>query len=146
VISDLRGGMPALINGSVWCRMVDDDTYRLHATDLNADATRLQWTGVHLALGYGVTVQAALAIEESLPVRAVLAIAGSNGATIRSQHIFDTTAKQSLAVPGLSRLANPLTVTLHVQPLRSLKMGERAVIDISSVTGVPSEANPALSR
>jgi hypothetical protein len=146
LMGDLRGGMPTLIDGSVWCRMVDEDTYRLHATGLNADATRLQWTGVHLPPGYGITVQAGLAIEESLPLRAILRIASSDGTIAQSEHIFDKTAAQALSLVGPTRLVNPLTVNLYAEPLRPLKMGERAVIDISSVTAAPLIGHPSFPR
>jgi hypothetical protein len=138
VIRDLRGGTPSLIGGTGWCRSVDEDTYRLHASGLNANATRLRWTGVQLPAGYSVTIRGALAIEESLPLRAILEIAGSDGTTTRIQRIFNTTAEQAFSVVGPAYLANPLTVTLRAEPLTALKMGERAVIDISSIKAAPS--------
>ncbi len=137
VMRDIRGGVPSLVGGNGWCRMVDEDTYRLHATGSDNEATRLQWTGVHLPSGYGVTVRAALAIEESLPLRATLRIAGSDGTASQSQHIFDGSKEQTLAVVGPVHLANPLTVSLSAEPLLPLKMGERAVIDVASVKAAP---------
>jgi hypothetical protein len=138
VIRDLRGGMPCLIGGNGWCRTVEDDIYRLHATDVDAKATRLQWTGVYLPPGYAVTIQGALAIEESLPLRAILEISGSDGATVRSQRIFDTTREQAFSGVGPAYPANPLTISLRAEPLVPLKVGERAVIDIASVKAAPS--------
>jgi hypothetical protein len=139
VIRDIRGGIPSLMGGNGWCRSVDDDTYRLHASGLNANATRLQWIGVQLPAGYSVTIRGGLAIEESLPLRAVLEIAGSDGTTTRRQRIFSTTAEQVFSVAGPAHLANPLTISLRAEPLMPLKTGERAVIDISSIKAAPSE-------
>jgi hypothetical protein len=139
VVRDLRGGMPSLIGGNVWCRSVDEDTYRLHASGLHANATRLQWTGVQLPPSYSVTIRAELAIEESLPLRAILEIAGSDGTVTRKQRIFSSRGEQAFFATGPAYLANPLTVTLRVEPLQPLKMGERAVVDIAPIKGAPSE-------
>jgi hypothetical protein len=138
VPGDLRGGMPSRIGGDAWCRMVDEDTYRLHATGLGTDATRLQWTGVHLPAGYVVKVRAGFAIKESLPVEAVLEITCLDGTVLQSRHVFDITEEQELSLSGPAYLANPLRVRLSVEPLAPLKMGERAVIDIFSIKAAPS--------
>lgn len=139
VLGDLRGGMPSLTGGNAWCRMVDEDIYRLHATGVAPDMTRLRWAGVHLPPRYGVTIRAGCAIEDSLPVRAILEIAGSDGTTVRSQHIFDVAEEQEFSLFGPGHLPNPLTVSLSVESLRPLGMGERAVIDVSSITAAPAK-------
>ncbi|MDR3529170.1 MAG: hypothetical protein P4L90_01245, partial [Rhodopila sp.] len=143
LMGDLRGGMPSRIGGNTWCRMVDEDTYRLHATGLNADATRLVWTGVHLPPNYVLTVRAACAIEESLPVRATLMVVGADGLTLRSQHVFTSTDEQAFSIVGPAQLHNPLTVSLYAEPLKPLNMGERAVIDISPIRATWSEGAAA---
>jgi hypothetical protein len=120
--------------------MVDEDTYRLHASGLNTEATTLQWTGVHLPPNYALTVRAACAIEESLPVRATLKIVASNGTILRNQFTFDSTAEREVSLSAPVLLSNPLTVSLSVEPAIPLKMGERAVIDITSVHAAPSGA------
>jgi hypothetical protein len=139
VIGDLRGGMPSLIGGNGWCRTVGDDTYRLHASGLSAHATRLQWTGVQLPPSYSVTIRGELAIEESLPLRATLEVTGSDGTIVQEQHIFSVPGEQAFFVTCPAHLANPLTVTLGVEPLAPLKMGERAVIDLLPIKAAPSE-------
>jgi hypothetical protein len=139
VPGDLRGGMPSLTGGNAWCRMVDEDIYRLHATGVASDVTRLRWAGVHLPPRYGVTIRAGCAIEDSLPVRAVLEIAGSDGTTLRRQHVFDVSEEQEFSLFGPEHLPNPLTVSLSVETLRPLGMGERAVIDVSSITAAPAK-------
>ena len=138
VAGDVRGGIPSRIGGNAWCRMVDEDTYRLHATGQNADATALRWTGVHLPPNCIVTVQAMCAISESLPVRATLEIVGADGTTLRNQHVFDKVEEQRFSLAGPADLPNPLTVSLYAEPLMPLQAGERAVIDVDPIRAVPS--------
>lgn len=138
VVGDVRGGISARIGGNEWCRMVDEDTYRLHASGLNADATALRWTGVHLPPHCILTVQAMCAISESLPVRARLEIIGADGTTLRNEHVFDRVEEQRFSISGPGHLPNPLTVSLYAEPLVPLLAGERAVIDIDPIRAVPS--------
>ena len=138
VAGDVRGGMSARIGGNAWCRMVDDDTYRLHATGLNADATALRWTGVHLPPNCTLTVQAMCAISESLPVRATLEIIAADGTMLRNQHVFDRVEEQRFSLSGPGHLPNPLTVSLYAEPLMPLRADERAVIDVDPIRAVPS--------
>jgi hypothetical protein len=145
VLGDLRGGMATLIGGNGWCRPVGDDVYRLHAA-ADGVPTRLQWTGVHLPRGYGVNIRAACAIEQSLPVRAILQIAGADGETLRSQHIFDATAEQRFCLLLPENLPNPLTVALSVETLSPLGVGQRAVIDVLPITAAPSTELAASTR
>lgn len=140
VPGDLRGGMASRIGGNEWCRLVDNDIYRLHATGLNEAATALRWTGVHLPPGCVLKVRAGYAIEESLPVRMTLEIIGADGTTLCSQRIFDAPDERELSLTGPPSLPNPLTVGLYAEPLVPLKTGERAVIDIAPVSAVPSAA------
>jgi hypothetical protein len=137
VIRDLRGGMPSLIGGNAWCRTIDQDAYRLHATGLDSGATRLQWTGVYFPPEYGVTIRAGLAVKESLTVRAVLEIAAPDGTAVRAHHVFDTMTAQTFVAAEPVHFAGPLTVSLGVEPLRPLKAGECAAIDITSVRAAP---------
>ncbi len=139
VPGDLRGGMPERIGGTEWCRLIDDDIYRLHATGMAADATALRWTGVHLLPGSVVTIRAGYAIEESLPVLATLEVTGMDGLTVRSRHIFRGAEEQDLSLTIPPRLRKPLVVSLYVEPLSPLKMGERAVIDIAPIRVLPSK-------
>ena len=134
---DLRGGMPKRIGGSEWCRLVDDDIYRLHATGLNVDATALRWTGVHLPPGSVITIRAGYAIEESLPVCATLQVIAADGTRLRKQYVFNSSAEHDLCLTVPPGWPNPLVVSLYVEPLSPLKMGERAVIDIAPVKAVP---------
>jgi hypothetical protein len=138
VPGDVRAGIPSLIGGSAWCRMVNDETYRLHAAGLNADATALRWTGVQLPPNCILTVQAKCAISQSLPVCATLEIIGADGTILRNQHVFDGVEEEHFSIPGSLHLPNPLTVSLHAEPLRPLRMGERAVIDVDPIKAVPS--------
>jgi hypothetical protein len=120
VSGDLRGGMPERIGGNEWCRLIDDDIYRLHALGQGAAATTLRWTGVYLPPNPVLTVRARCAIEESLPVQATLSVVGANGTMLR--------------------FSNPLTVSLIAESLRPLKMGERAVVDLVPIRAMPAAA------
>ena len=133
VTGDLRGGMPQRIGGNAWCRLVDDDVYRLHATGLDEDATALRWTGVHLPPDCVLTVRAGYAIEESLPVRATLEVIGADGTALRREHVFASAEQQDLCLFTPADLPNPLRVSLYVEPLEPLKMGERAVVDLAPI-------------
>ena len=139
-LGDLRGGMPTRIGGSEWCRLVDDDIYRLHATGMGAEATALRWTGAHLLPGSVVTIRAGYAIADSVPVRAMLQIIGAHGMRLRNQYIFDGAAEQELSLTVPLGWPNPLVVSLYVEPLLPLKTGERAVIDIAPIRVVPPAA------
>jgi hypothetical protein len=139
VTGDLRGGMPERIGGNDWCRVIDD-VYRLHA--IGQDATTLRWTGVHLPPDFVVTVRAAYAIEESLPVRATLAVMGADGTILRRQHVFDSGIEQELSLAVPQQLPNPLTVSLTANALRPLKTGDRAVIDVAAISATPPDGKP----
>lgn len=138
VTGDIRGGMPSRSGGNAWCRMVDEDTYRLHATGLNGDATTLHWTGVHLPPNCLLTVQAMCAITESLSVRATLEIVGADGTTLRNNHVFERVEEQRFSIAVPTHFPNPLAVSLRAEPLIPLKAGERAVIDVDPIRAVPS--------
>ena len=125
--------MPWLIAGNPWCRMVDEKTYRLHATRMNAEATALRWTVVYLPPESSVTISAWCAIPDSLPVRATLEIAASDGLVLRTEQIFEQVEQRDFSLTTDQRIANPLTVSLSVEPLRPLRAGERAVIDLDQI-------------
>jgi hypothetical protein len=129
-----------LIRGNNWCRVVDDGAYRLHATNLNPAATALQWTGVYLPRDFIMHLRAAYAVEDSVPVKAVLEATGSDGTTLRTDHVFSSADEQSMQLKGPSRPLNPLTVTLSVEPVSPLCAGQRAVIDISSIEATSAKA------
>ena len=120
--------------------MVEENTYRLHATGLKTEATGLRWTGVYLPPDYTIKVQAACAVEKSLPVNATLTILGSNRTISQTRFTFSTTDEALISVDAPVGAANPLTVTLFVEPAEALKSGECAVIDIDSVTAMPARA------
>jgi hypothetical protein len=141
---DLRGGMPSLLGGGAWCRIVNEDNYRLHATGLNGEATVLRWTGVHLPPTSTLTVGAWCAIAESLPIRATLEIVAADGTTLRGQHVFDRIVEQNFSLSTPVHLPNPLVVSLYAEPLAPLRPGERAVIDVDPIKAVP--ANGAQAR
>lgn len=129
---DLRAGMPRVIRANSWCRPMDD-VYRLHATGFGAEATALCWTGVHLPPGHAIELRAGCAIVESMPVRAVLTVASEAGERTSCETVFASMEDREVTLPIPPRLANPLTVTLAVEPVAALRLGERAVIDIQSV-------------
>ena len=137
MLGDLRGGVPLLVNDNGWCRKIDENVYRLHATASDTAATRLEWTGVYLPPGYRLRVNAACAIEESLPVRATLKVFCHDGISLQTSFIFDGTREQVLSLAGPTHLANPLTISLSVEPVLPLKTKELAVIDISSILAAP---------
>lgn len=134
---DLRGGMPSLTGGNNWCRIIDDDTYRLHAVGRGASATSLQWTGVYLPNNYELQVQAACAVEDSLPVQATLLVQDAVEGIAELRHTFEHTEADliSLAVPPT--MQNPLRVTLRVESAQPLKANDRSVIDVASIQAVP---------
>jgi hypothetical protein len=115
VAGDLRGGMASRIGSDAWCRIDDEDTYFLHATGLGADATRLQWTGVHLPSGYFVKFGVGFAIKEPLPVEAVLEIG------------WERFYKAVISLTLWKNRNSPC-----------LEMGERAVLDIFSIKAAPA--------
>jgi hypothetical protein len=140
VSGDLRGGMPERIGGNEWCRLIDDDIYRLHALGQGAAATTLRWTGVYLPPNPVLTVRARCAIEESLPVQATLSVVGANGTMLRCEHMFDSAEDQELRLSIPAPFSNPLTVSLIAESLRPLKMGERAVVDLVPIRAMPAAA------
>jgi hypothetical protein len=94
---------------------------------------------VHLPPAYEVTVRAACAIRESLPVQAILEIVGADGTSLCSRHIFNLAEETALSLVTSENLLNPLTVCLRVSTLMPLGMGERAVIDLSPIKAVPAK-------
>ena len=132
---DLRAGLPRLLRGNDWCRAIDD-VYRLHATGVGGDATELRWSGAHLAPGTEIRIAAACAIADSQPVRARVQIQAWGGAQVGSELVYQgmTDSALTLAVPD--HFEGPLTVSLTVEPLARLRMGERAVIDIQPVHAI----------
>jgi hypothetical protein len=132
-VGDLRGGSVQLHYGNKWCRIIDDDRYRLHAVAIGATATRLDWSGLRLPGGCSVNVQAAFAIADSKPVRATLTISTADGEIRDCIALVCGTRNHTLSVALPNGFRSPVTASLKVEPVAPLASGERAVIDLCPI-------------
>ena len=133
VLGDVRSGVVRLLRGNQWCRLIDDDVFRLHADRLAPAATELVWTGLHLPPGSAFRLRAACAIPESLAVRAALSVVDAQGRRIQQTKLFTSLAQTVLELDVPESLVNPLTARLVVEPTQPLQPGERAVIDVQPI-------------
>lgn len=134
---DLRAGYGVLLRGNEWCRLVDDDMYRLHADATGVAATMIQWTGIQAPDGWRLSLRAGLAIANSKPVRLTLHLADGSGASAVDTCLVDAVPPRRLTFAAPPGAVRPLSVWLVVEPQEALKPGERAVIDLAPIDFSP---------
>ena len=138
VAGDLRAGMVRLFEGTEWCRLVDDDAYRLHAKSIGRGATALQWSSVHVPPHFTISLHAQCAIAASKPVLAVLTVAGLDGQSVQQSCVIRPERPMTIVLNGASGEAGPVSVRLEVEPLKTLMGDERAVIDVQPIICSPT--------
>jgi len=126
-----------LLRGNEWCRLVDDDMYRLHADATGVAATMIQWTGIQAPDGWRLSLRAGLAIANSKPVRLTLHLADGSGASAVDTCLVDAVPPRRLMLAAPPGAVLPLSVWLVVEPQEALKPGERAVIDLAPIDFSP---------
>lgn len=138
LLADVRAGVSDIHNGTEWCRLIEDDTYRLHGRGIGSDATYLRWRGVHVPDGWFLHMMAACAVPGTLPLVMTVSISDEHGNTATHTDCCseDSQYKIAIKIPGSFR--NPVTVLLRAEPLRLLAGDERAVADIAPIHVSPS--------
>ncbi|MDP9096579.1 MAG: hypothetical protein M3N26_08540, partial [Pseudomonadota bacterium] len=130
---DLRTGMVSLLRGNEWCRLIDDDVFRLHAQDLGEAATIIRWSGAHLPAKFAVHFEARSAIPESKAVRATLQVERADGLKLEHVGVVAPGNPGKVTLAGNWDWEGPVTVHLKVEPLTPLHGDARAVIDVQPI-------------
>jgi hypothetical protein len=129
--------MVRLVAGNEWCRLVDDDVYRLHATAIGDGATTLRWSGIYLPPSFTISLHAQCAIAESKAVVALLTVTGADGQSVQQSSVLCSGRPVAIVVEGVSGNTVPSTISLEIEPLEKLSGGERVVIDVQPVICTP---------
>jgi hypothetical protein len=133
VEGDVRLGMARLISGNEWCRLIEDDRFRLHARGFGSGATVISWMGLHLPPGALIQVRGSCAIPESKPVKTTLQVGCGETVMHEATLVLSDLNTQTMTLPLPTDERHSCFARLSVEPVEALHGSERAVIDVSPV-------------
>ena len=134
IFGDLRAGAAVLLHGNTWCRQIGD-SFRLHGADPADPPALLRWLAVHAPSACELHGTLFCPVEDSIPVNVVVTVRDENEAVIGEwRSIIAPNEPDTIALSFTPAGNQPVSIELAAHASRSMKSGERAVIDISPLS------------
>lgn len=123
-----QGASVCLTQGNEWCRIINDDQFRMHTHGSGEKAAKLKWENIEVPCCYGGEMILKLAISESLPIRATLCV--EEGSECQKETV-QLKSQEKHFIRILLPAKKKLSVSLTLEPERTITPNDRAVVDIA---------------